>query len=80
MRQFTCLNCGKTGSGVRSDKLFCNKRCYGQYSRKNGVVPKLDVKLCSHNAGVECNGGDCSTCGWHPDVAAARKAAIMNAN
>lgn len=76
MKQFTCLNCGTTGNCERADKQFCSKRCYHQYHRNHEVKPKNYILPCLHNEGVECSGGDCSTCGWHPDVAAARKAEL----
>lgn len=77
MKQFTCVNCGKTGTSVRADKQFCNKRCYSQYYQRHGTKPMNNFQLCLHNTGVECSGGDCYTCGWHPDVAAARKAELV---
>lgn len=77
MTRFTCLNCGKTGESIQGNKQFCDRQCWGQHYRKSGAMPRADIQLCLHNSGIECSGGDCYICGWHPDVAAARKAELV---
>lgn len=76
MKQFTCLNCGKKGRTNRSNQRFCDSHCRQIYHDKQRR-PAAEFEKCRFNKGVECSGGDCSTCGWNPDVAEARKAELV---
>lgn len=68
---FTCLNCGKRGQTNRNNQRYCDEHCRQVYHDKQRR-PAAPFQKCQFNEGVMCQGGDCSACGWNPDVAKKR--------
>ena len=72
-----CAWCGKLFRPVRSNHLYCCQSCHNadHYSYKN--KPIIEPLRCPHNEHLICEVHSCSRCGWNPEVAKARLAAII---
>ncbi len=67
MNEFICVVCGKKGEARHGDKMYCSNRCNAiAFRRRHSNDTE---QLCRFNEGVTCNGGDCSSCGWNPEIA-----------
>ena len=71
-----CLNCNKLFVPKQDKSRFCCTKCHKAYYQQ-GYNKAKRGEVCEYNAAVICVKKACSTCGWHPDVAAARKAELV---
>jgi hypothetical protein len=82
-----CLYCGKPLENPKNK--YCSKVCAGKATGGyHGREADYDVSFpwkklndrfyeCRYNEGCACDSRHCSTCGWNPVVAAARKKEAM---
>lgn len=72
-----CMWCRRLFLPARANQLYCSQTCYNadHYSAKAKPIA-VDLR-CPHNEHLICEVHSCSRCGWNPEVAKARLAAII---
>lgn len=73
----SCAWCGRLFTPVRSSHLHCSKDCYAAATYTASKKPVSAELACPYNENLICAKHNCSKCGWNPEVAEARLAAIV---
>ena len=82
MYEYTCAYCGKVVQVKFPSQVqnFCSKSCAASYGNElRGGSPKNNYtgECIFQPESIECHRMDCNDCGWNPEVAKERLAAIM---
>ena len=79
-----CAWCGDVFAAKSKTAKYCNISCYNKaraeryYSNSRLQREQMDLDSCQYNSGVSCVPmGDCSKCGWNPEVARKRFERIL---
>ena len=71
-----CVWCAKPFRPTRSNQQYCSQNCYNAAHYSAKAKPIAAEQQCPHNGNLICGVHSCSRCGWNPEVAKARLAAV----
>lgn len=72
-----CPKCGAEFTKRTTNQKFCSKKCKTAFAgqKKRDTLAERGTD-CPYNDGLYCTDAKCETCGWNPEIAKRRLAAL----